>query len=177
MYAICGREVALNFPRFWSDFAVTGAESTDATLLRSKQVPLDVQLHPTRALQEPMQRVLTHLRRIHSPMMSTKGLKSHNHVLGNSAPLLRSLICNVARSAYLGDSDSDISDEGSSDGAAADTPFDHGDMPALHVLHRSDSNRPWSSPRLEPTLAKLLWEESYDNDAALTCRTSSACLC
>lgn len=155
------REIVLNLPRFWSDFAATSAQLTEVMLLRSKKVPLDVHLYPSPALEEPTQRVLNHLHRIHSLTISTQPLELHRYVLGDSAPLLRSLIYNVEPGSNFGHSDSG-------------TPFDHVDMPALCVLHLADSHCSWSSPLLKPTLKQLLWEEPYRGTAYRTSHMSNA---
>lgn len=141
------REVALNFAQLWCDFAVTGVESTDVMLTRSKHAPLVVQLYHSDALQEPIQHVIDHIHRIRRLIFNARELGPYPYVVGNSAPLLRSLFY-------------DMRGAGNEITSGAATPFDHIDMPALTVLDLQNSGVLWSSPLLKPTLTELVFEES-----------------
>lgn len=164
------REVALSLPRFWSDFAVTDAELTEVMLARSKQAPLDVRLYPSCSLKVPVQRVLGQLHRIRFLSFTTRpSLKLRSYIVGHSAPLLQSLTYSVGPRLYYDTDDEELSDEEAFDDTAAGTVFDHVDMPALRDLTLKNSNRPWSSPLLKPTLTKLSWVESPRGTASKDC--------
>lgn len=148
-------EITLAFAGFWSDFAVTSAELTEAMLSRSQQTPLEVKIYRSDTGVELIQRVLDHLQRIHTLVFSAGPLEAHSYVVGNSAPLLRSFFYILRPLDYF--DDEELIDE--SDRRPASTSLDHVDMPLLNVLHLNNSGLPWSSPLLKPTLTELVFQE------------------
>lgn len=141
------RENALSFPRLWSNFQVTGANSLEVLLCRSVQAPLHITIDFEDILgpEELIPRILAHLPRIRVIDVEM-GEKSYPlFAAGETAATLRSLIYQE----YTLSSQHGTPHIG--------TPFDAIDMPSLTSLklQKSRAPGPWTSPLLKPTLARL----------------------
>lgn len=144
------REIALDSPKFWSNFVVTRLDSTEVMLHRSKHAPLLVEMNTSSWLQpqESIQSTFYHIHRIQSLEFRTYPSHFASYDIGMTAPILHSLLY--------------IVEVRSSHDQLQGTPFDRMDMPSLSILVLGGIRAPWSSPLLRPTLTRLSLKAGLD---------------
>ncbi|KAI9462716.1 hypothetical protein HD554DRAFT_1441745 [Boletus coccyginus] len=152
------RHVALNCPTLWSYMFVASPRWTDASLIRSKEVPLririDFSLHRETAL-EFMEQVAPHAERFRECFLGLQILDTKivfPMLSERSAPLLHTLAITFShilnqRNEVNVDVEVEYDVFDTTHAVGSHTLF-NGDTPALRELHLSDYVTSWCSPTL-----------------------------